>query len=87
MLKKLFIIISLLLIVIIFNNKVHASENYFVWDKTSINVGVGQSIEKELESINITFYYNGKKTKEKVSLKLDTFYYGSLIPMDDQIFV
>ena len=78
MLKKLFIIISLLLIVIIFNNKVHASENYFVWDKTSINVGVGQSIEKELESINITFYYNGKKTKEKVSLKLDTFYYGSL---------
>ena len=78
MLKKLGIIISLLLVITLFSNRVQAADNYFVWDKTTINVGVGESVEKELDKINVTFYYIGVKTEEKVRVKLDTFYYGSL---------
>ncbi len=79
--KKLFLLLSSLfcLFILCINNQTYAySGNGFVWNTLELTIPLNASFESYLDTFEVRFYYNGQMTNSKVTVKLDSFYYGSL---------
>jgi len=63
--QKIFTYIIVLLLLVSFCKEIDASENaYFVWEKTTIDVPVNDSLSKYTDSYIVKFYVNGVESNE-----------------------